>query len=430
MSLVLVGINHETAPLPTREQVVFNGEEVVDVLKDLKNNHQIAQAMVLSTCNRTEVYAMTSDPLLAARRVKEALFYPRLSRQNGQIESLLYQRSDADAVHHLFRVSCGLESMVLGEHEILGQVKQAYELSQHAESLGAVLHRLAHQAFRVGKRARAETRIGWGPVSIAYAAVELAEKVFQTLRDRPVLLVGAGENAELCAQHLLGRGVKPLLVINRTLERAEVLARDLGAETVSMDQLATAIIGVDIVVTTTGATGAIIDKEMVRSVMRKRDGRALVFVDIAVPRDVDPETDSIQNVFRFDMDVLQGVIQQSITHRQKEVSAVERLVEAEVEGFMSWWESLAAGPVIRDLHQIFEKVRLREIERNEKRFSPDDREKLEVFSRNLLRKFLAEPTKLLKSYNLKDPTEMERLSAIREVFRLDQVEGGEDDTAP
>jgi glutamyl-tRNA reductase len=265
-------------------------------------------------------------------------------------------------------------------------------------------------------------------VSVAYAAVELAEKVFQSLTDRGVLLVGAGENGRLCAQHLLARGVRPFLIANRTLERAETLAQELGGETVSFDQLAEALTQVDIGITTTGATGAIVDEDMVRGIMHAREGRALVFVDIAVPRDVEPDVDRVPNVFRFDIEALKDIVDQSIARRRKEVPAVERLVESEVQGFMDWWESLASGPVIRDLHDTFETIRAREFRRNVKRFGEADQEQLEVFSRNLLRKFLMEPTMEIKRYRADNPVDRERLAVLRQVFRLDEQVGEDDDS--
>jgi glutamyl-tRNA reductase len=420
MGLVLIGLNHESAPLDARERVVYSADDAVAVLRTLKENRRVAQAFLLSTCNRTELYALMADPAQDIPRVKEAMFYPRLSAENGRGEHLLYSRRDEEAVQHLFRVSCGLDSMVLGEQEILGQVKTAYEISCRAETVGTIFHRLAHQAFRVGKRARTETQIGYGPVSVAYAAVELAEKVFQTLRGRGALLVGAGENGELCARHLLSRGVTPFFIANRTAERAENLSRLLGGETVSFDQIAEAMAQVDVVITTTGATGAIIDEDMVRGIMGKREGRALVFVDIAVPRDVDPDVDRVPSAFRFDMEALKDIVDRTVQRRKKEVPVVERLVASEVEGFMKWWESLASGPVIRDLHEIFESIRVREFEKNVKRFRDEDREQLEIFSRNLMRKLLMEPTVEIKQFRSDDPVDLEQLAAVRKVFRLDE----------
>ncbi|HET9232558.1 MAG TPA: glutamyl-tRNA reductase, partial [Candidatus Eisenbacteria bacterium] len=325
-------------------------------------------------------------------------------------------------VRHLFRVACGLESMVLGEQEILGQVKHAYEISREAETLGTLFHRLAAQAVHVGKRARTETQIGFGPVSVAFAAVELAEKVFQKLEGRGVLLIGAGEHGALCAQHLLSRKAKPFLIANRTLERAEVLARDLGGETIAWEDLGDALTRVDIVLATTGAPHAVLTAEMAREAMRKREGKPLFMIDLAVPRDIEPDVDRVQSVFRFDLDALKEVVDQSVARRRKEVPAVEHLVTDEVESFMRWWESLASGPVIRDLHQAFESVRVHELEKNTKRFKAEDREQLDVFSRNLIRKLLMSASMELKQQKDGDPAAMERLATVRRIFKLDEPE--------
>jgi len=210
------------------------------------------------------------------------------------------------------------------------------------------------------------------------------------------------------------------------LARAEAVARDLGGEAYSLDGMEEAMARVDIVVTTTGASGAIIDEEMVRKVMHARESRALVFIDIAVPRDVDPDVDRVPNIFRFDMDSLKSIVEQSITRRRKEVPAVERLIDAEVAGFMRWWESLASGPAIRDLNRVFEAVRAHEVERNAKRFAPEDREQLDIFTRNLVRKLLAGPAQRLKQYRAGNSEEMERLAALREMFGLDEGEDPDD----
>jgi glutamyl-tRNA reductase len=422
MSLVLVGLNHKTAPLPVRERVVYSPKEAEEALRELKDKQSISQAILLSTCNRTELYAVVPDAQTWAPRMKEAFFFERLAVDNGSAEQFLYQHEDAKAVEHLFRVACGLDSMVLGEQEILGQVKTAYEISRSADTVGTVFHRLASRAFRVGKRARTETRINEGAVSVAYAASELAEKVFQSLEGRGALLVGAGENGALCAQHLISRGVEPFLVANRTHSKAEELAQQLQGEAVPMDRLREAMARVDVVISTTGAPEPIIDTDLAREAMRLRSDRNLVLVDIAVPRDVDPAVDNIRNLFRFDMDALKSIVDQTFSRRRKEVPDVERLVESEVQGFMSWWTSLGAGIVIRDLHRAFEAIREVEVKKNAKRFTKEGQEQLEAFSRNLMRKTLMGITTEIKKYRPTDPIEMERLAVLRHVFHLDEEE--------
>ncbi len=420
MGLVVLGLNHDTASLDVRERVVYSRAEAMDLLRRLKVESDIPQAMLISTCNRTEVYALAPEVEVASDVLTRRLFAERLG---GDTPDLLYRRLDREAVHHLFRVTCGLDSQILGEQEILGQVRGAYDIAVSAETAGTLLHRLATRAFRVGKRARTETRISTGSMSVAFAAVDLAEKVFQSLKGRGALLIGAGENGALCAQHLLSRGVEPLLIANRTLSRAEDLARQLGGQAVPMDGLVEALASVDIAVTTTGSPTPILEAPAVRAVMKRRSERSLVLIDIAVPRDVHPSVDEIFNVFRFDMDALEGIVERNRALRRDEVPAVERLVSSEVEGFMRWWSSLASAPVIADIHAAFEAVRETEIRRNAKRFAAGDREQLEVFSRTLVRKLLMGLTTEIKHYRPDDPVQMERLATLRRVFHLDEDDG-------
>jgi glutamyl-tRNA reductase len=307
MSLIVLGISHRSAPLPAREQVVYSPEQALEALRLLKSRHNVPQAMLLSTCNRTELYALVGSAEQALPDLKRALFLERLGAHNGA-GSMIYERADAEAVKHLFRVACGLDSMVLGEHEILGQFRNAFELSRTAETVGTVFDRLASRAFHLGKRARTETGIAAGAVSLAYAAVELAEKIFDSLEGRGVLLLGAGEHGRLCAEHLLSRKVSPLLIANRTPAKAEELAARMGGATLPLERIAEAFDQVDIVVSTTGAQTPIIGHEMLRGALRHRaGGRSLVLLDVAVPRDIDPGVDRLRNVFRFDIDALQEI---------------------------------------------------------------------------------------------------------------------------
>jgi len=423
MGLIVLGLNHKTAPLPVRERVAYSPEQATEALRELKQRHAVPQALLLSTCNRTELYAIVGNDEQVVPDLKRKLFYERLGEQNGG-GSELYEWQNADAVKHFFRVVCGLDSMVLGEHEIVRQVRNAVELSRDAETIGTVFHRMSARAFRLGKRARSETGIGTGAVSVAYAAVELAEKIFQSLERRGALLIGAGDNGRLCAEHLLARRVAPLMIANRTQEKAEELASRLGGETVPLDQIGGVLDQVDIVVATTGAPDAVVGFDVVREAMRKRTD-PLVFIDVAVPRDVDPAVDRLPNVFRFDMDALDGIVNQNIERRRADTPVVERLVDAETRRFMQWWDSLGTGPVIRDLNKLFDSIRAQEVERNSKRFVAEDREQLETFTRTLTRKLLMGVTMEIKHYRTDDPVQVERLAALRELFHLDGEDEGE-----
>jgi glutamyl-tRNA reductase len=426
MGLIVVGLSHHTAPVELRERVVYSKEDAIEALRRLTADPQVAQAMLLSTCNRTELYALTAaDAVAAGAKVRELIFSGRMQSTNGSSEQYLYSREGDAAVSHLYRVVCGLDSMVIGEAQILGQIKEAYELSRLADSTGTILHRLVNGAVRVGKRARTETDIGNGAVSVASIAVELAEKVFQELKGRKALLVGAGENGKIVAQHLLSHQVSSLIITNRTLARAEALADELGGEAIPFDQLEEAISNVDVVVSTTGAPEPVITREMVHRAMKKRAQGSLVLLDIAVPRDVDPNVDHETDVFRFDMDALVGVVDQNFERRKSEIPSVEKLIDAEVGAFLSWWASLDAGPVIRDLHAAFDAIRSHEIDKNAKRFCDEDREQLELFSRSVVQKCLAGVTQEIKKYRRTDPAEMERLAALRQMFGLETKRDGE-----
>lgn len=412
MNLVAIGLNHRTAPLRVREGLVFSPEDTIDTLRELKEDPHVGQAMLLSTCNRTEVYAFGKGNTLD--RVWKTVFAPRMPSRSDCIYDL-HQR---DTVEHLYRVASGLDSMVVGEDQILGQVRKAYELSRTAASLGAVLHRMASGALRVGKRARSETGINSGAVSVASIAIELAEKVLGELTGRRALLVGAGDNAEVVAQHLLSRGVGSLTIINRTFAKAEALAQQLGGDCAPWHELGACLADADVVVSTTGSPEPVMDRTLLDPVMRSRGQRALVLLDIAVPRDIHPDVDQLPNLFRFDMDAFDDIVAGNLERRRHEIPRVEALIENEVSSFFTWWSSLDAGPVIRDLHQSFESIRARELDRNAQRFAEEDQEQLDVFSRHLVRKLLNGVTQEIKGYRRDDPVHMERLAGLRTVFGL------------
>lgn len=417
MGLVVVGVNHRTAPLPLREKLVYSATEAEAMLQELKREREVPQALLLSTCNRTEVYALAEKN---ARQILTDSVFQRPSLNGERINAQhLYERENQEAVEHLFRVACGLDSMALGEQQILGQVRTAYELSQKAQTTGTILHRLASRAFKVGKRARTETRIGVGAVSVAYAAVDLARKVFSSLEGRNVLVVGAGENAELCIEHLLERGCRPPTIANRTLSSAEKLVSRFGGRTLALDQLEEGLAKADIVITTTGSPDPVVSVDAVRRARHDKPGRMLVIVDMAVPRDVEPGVDELSDVFRFDMDAIESIVEQNLARRQKEVPRVEALIESEMQNFMKWWRGLASSPVIRELHESFESIRDTEVSRYGKLIS-DDRTQVDEFTKNLVRKLLRGVTTEIKGYRPENPEELERLAALRRMFSLDQ----------
>jgi glutamyl-tRNA reductase len=327
MGLVLVGLNHETAPLPVRERVAYSKEEAVVALQELKP--LLSQALLLSTCNRTELYAMLADPA-DLPRVKEALFFRKILA-NGN-DTYLYERSDADVVRHLFRVACGLDSMVLGETEILGQLKKAYDLALQHKYTGSRLNKAFQKAFNIAKQIRTETNIQRGSTSVGSVAVELAEKIFSSLEDRLVMVIGAGDTSEKTVRALLSRGAHSVIVSNRTYDRAVDLANALGGRAVHFEDWASEFDKIDIVISSTAAPHYILDRVQLEPLMKLRRNRPLLLIDIAVPRDIEPEVNFLENVFLYNIDDLQAIAEDYLKQRREEIVRCEKIIREKVKG--------------------------------------------------------------------------------------------------
>ncbi len=417
--IVLVGLNHRTAPVEVRERFALekSGEHPLAVLK--RELPEAEEALFLSTCNRVEFLLVSRDPEKAVRGLKEFL-----ARRTGlpiaQFEPHLYLYENREAVRHLFRVASGLDSMVLGEPQILGQVKEAYREAVEHRTTGPILNRLLHKTFSVAKRVRTETGIGSHAVSVSYAAVELAKKIFGSLKGKIALLVGAGEMAELAAQHLLSAGVSKMLVANRTLSRAIELAERFQGEAYGLEELSDCLLKTDIVISSTGAPGYVITREMVKPLLRRRRLRPLFFIDIAVPRDVDPAVNELENVYVFDIDDLKQVVAENLGRRQREALRAEKIVEEEVLKFERWLRELAVYPTIKALREKAEAIRKRELERTLSRLdlSPEDREAIEILTEAIVHKILHDPITYLKSGYHREGREA--IITVRRVFNLDQ----------
>lgn len=389
-----VGLNHRTAPLPEREKLTFSAEELPAVLSRLHD--EFGAAVILSTCNRTELYATTDGDISQAERLLGALAASKGTQVHPR---LTYFLAHDDAVRHLFRVAAGIDSMVLGESQILGQVRDAMSAATQAGSLNGVLSRLLHSALRVGKRARSQTDIGRYSVSVSSAAVALARQTVGTLGKRTVLVISAGSTGELAARSLAESGAARILVTNRTAQRAAALAREIGGQAVPFSRLAWALAESDIVISGTGAGRFILGPELIASAVTNRDGTELVLIDIAVPRDVDPAVRELPGVRLFDIDDIQAVSRASMRGRRREVLRVEAHVDDEVDDFMDWWRSLDVLPVIAALRERAEDVRRRELERT-LRGLPDlddeHRARIEAMSRAIVKKMLDRPIARLK----------------------------------
>ena len=402
MTLAVVGVSHHTAPVEARERFAFGNAEAIRALGSLREDAGLREAVLVSTCNRTELYFHpATDP--AALEAGVAVLRNKAEGIEGSPDRYLYQKQGLDSVRHLYCVSAGLDSMVLGEAEIQGQVKVAYELATRVpvkpSMAGPVLHRLFQTALSVGGRVRSETTIGQGAASVATVAVELAGKIFGSLESRRALILGAGANAELVAEALTRHGMRGILVANRTHERAVDMAERLEGAAIPYDDLPSRLEEVDILVTSTAAPHAVLSLEAVRGALPQGRGRPLLIIDLAVPRDVEPAVGSEPNVFLYNVDDLREIVDDTLDRRKDVLPVAERIIENEVEAFRRWYAGRQVVPLIRSLRGRWDGMRDQELQWLWQRLghlSPDDREMVERFSERLLGKLLHEPTVRLR----------------------------------
>src|SRR5438045_671769 len=419
MSIAVVGVNHRTAPLEVRERFAHAPREVPAALERVLSAGA-GGGVLWAACSRTAF--CLAGPGDATPATVWALLTERLSEGRSASE-YGYLVRDRDAVRHLYRVSAGLDSMILGESQIQGQVREAWETSR--SQAGPVLHRLFQSALLVGARVRSETALAAGAASAPSAAVALAGKIFNRLAGRAALVLGAGDMAELAANCLASEGVRVTLVANRTYERARAVAEELGARALTLDEAWEHFASADIVLTSTAAPHAVVTWERVAPAIGRRGGRPLCILDLAVPRDVEPAVGQLENVFLYDLDDLQAVAAQAAAGRRSDIPAAERIVSEEVERFWGWYGGLVVVPVLREFRDRMETVRAAELERTLRRLthlSPEDRDQIEYFSQALLNKFLHQPTVVLKEaaragrgYGL--------LDALKRLFGLERRDG-------
>lgn len=371
MSILLIGVNHKTAPVEIRERLAFNDETCANGLRQLVDGVVVSEGLIVSTCNRVEILgAMSSDQLeFGAGRVRQFLDTSG-SLPAGFLDNHLYRHTDEEAVRHLFRVASSLDSMVIGEPQVLGQVRHAYSLAVEAGTAGRVLNRLVHHTFRVAKRVRNETGIAASAVSISYMAVELGKKIFGSLKGCTVMLVGAGEMAELSARHLVNAGVSRVIIANRTEETARQMAGEFGANAVSLDQLDQFLSEADVIICSTGAPDYVLTEGRTRKALERRRNRPTCFIDISVPRNIDPAVAKISNVFLFDIDDLESVISSNIREREREAERAELIVQSEVMQFQQKLRLMDFGPSIGALRQNMQDIARSELERQRKKLGP------------------------------------------------------------
>lgn len=413
MAIFTLGINHHSAPLAIREQVAFHVETLPQALSALTRQKPVREAAILSTCNRTEIYCATEQPEAAAEWLAE---YHSLERE--AIKPFLYTLSPRDSVRHAFRVASGLDSMVVGEAQILGQMKDAVRLAENAGTLGMHLHKLFQRAFAVAKEVRTSTAIGANTVSMAAAAVQLAERIFESVSSQKILFIGAGEMIELCATHFCARQPKQVTVANRTVERGRVLADRFGGHAIRLDELADTLGQYDIVVSCTASPLPIIGLGMVERAIKARRHRPMFMVDLAVPRDIESEVGELDDVFLYTVDDLAQVVASGIESRQAAVIQAEAIIDTQVDSFLHWMESRDTVPLIRSLRDAAERNRRHELDHAMKRLTAGDppEKVLEQLSLRLTNKFLHAPIQALQLSDAESRQELQQ--AASRLFHL------------
>ncbi len=398
MNIVIVGLNHRTAPIEIREKLCFPAEVVGAALKSLTNDYAVNEAVIISTCNRVEIIGVSDNMEKCAWDTKRFLSdYHSIPLE--ELDEHLYVHTGADAVKHTFRVAAGLDSMVLGEPQILGQVKDAYGHAVNNNTAGIIINKLSHKAFSVAKRIRTETKIGASAVSISFAAVELAKKIFGELSNKTAMLVGAGEMAELAAKHLLKSGVKKIFVANRTYERAVNMAREFDGTPIMFREFPHHMKEVDIIIASTAAPKFIISPDDIAEAMNERKNKPMFFIDISVPRNIDPLVNNLDNAYVYDIDDLQGVVEANMRERKNEAKEAEAIVLSEIESFHRWVKSLDVVPTIIALRQNLERIGKNELERVVAEFeniTDKERKALSSMTTAIINKVLHAPIMHLK----------------------------------
>ena len=417
MKVFVVGLNHKIADVDVREKLAFQGDKLAEGLMRFRELPGIQEAMILSTCNRVELYANIQDTQQASDSVKAFLSaFHNINRSS--LDRSLYIYDDSEAAKHVFRVAASLDSMVIGEPQILGQLKDAFELALSKKTTGILLNKLMKKAISVAKRVRTETKIAENAVSISFAAVELAKKIFTDLSRRVFMLLGAGEMAELAAKHLIGNGVREVLVSNRTFDRACDLAKEFKGRPVKFEDFILEMVRTDIMICSTGAPHYILTKNQMQKVMKERKQRQVFIIDISVPRNIDPEINDLENVYLYNVDDLQGVVNSNMFERQKEAEKAEKIIAEELETFLRWQASLDSVPTIIALREKAEEIRKEELDKLFSKIQDmgeKEKESIEYMATAIMNKLIHPPTAALKG----DTENKEMLvAAIRRLYGI------------
>ena len=426
MNLLAVSINHRTASVELREALHLNEDEIRNLITKAKGN-LLKEGFILSTCNRTEIYGI---PL------NSKLVHSHLQNFISENKNTIHTTPDnfqtffsRESVKHLFGVASGIDSMLIGDNQIYKQVKDSFQIAEEMQFAGFIMKRVFDASIKVGKRAISETAISEGAVTVAYAAVQLIEKIFYNLNKKSALVIGAGETGEIAAKHLFDKGIAKLSITNRTFEKAEKLAAKLNAEVLPFNELKYQLHKYDIIISATSSDYYLLTMRDVKSAMKKRDYASMVLMDIAVPRDIDPESKKIDNVFYHDIDSLNIIVEQNLTRRKGEVPRVQKIIDEELDSFFKWYNSLQSAPTIKNLRDHFEEIRSEEVEKNLNKFSSEDREKLEIITKRIINKILHHPTiELRKANETGTGTEdaAAKIGIIRSLFGIDKTDNKRD----
>lgn len=418
MNILAISINHHTAPVELREALHLSEEESRELIHHAKEE-LFKEGLIVSTCNRTELYGIPKNPDMDFVDLQNFI----LKHKNTQdIKPDHFQTfASSEAIKHLFKVITGIDSLLIGDNQIYHQVKECFHVSEDMQFAGLLMKRIFDAATRTGKRAISETEISEGAVTISYAAVQLIEKIFSNLSKKTALVIGAGETGEIAAKHLRDRGIGKLTITNRTIARAEKLAMKLDAGIIPFAALKDKLHEYDIVLSATSSENLILKREDIKTAMKQRSYAAMVLMDIAIPRDIDPSAKSIDYVFYHDIDSLNIIVEQNLVKRKEEIPKVEKIINEEVNSFSSWYNSLEVAPTIRELREFFEAIRSDEVSKNINRFSSEDQEKLEIVTKRIINKILHHPTVELKKINEENSSTEEaaaKVSLIRDIFGI------------
>jgi glutamyl-tRNA reductase len=418
MNLLGISINHRTASVELREALHLSEDEIRTFIQQTKDK-SFTEGIVISTCNRTEIYAIPKSEKITLVDLENLI---KNFKSTSEVKEENFQHFiSRESIEHLFRVACGIDSLLIGDNQIFKQVKDSFIISEEMGFAGILIRRVIDAATRVGKRAINETTISEGAVTVSYAAVQLVEKIFSNLPKKSALIIGTGETGEIAAKHLRDRGIGRLALTNRSFEKAEKLAAELNTAVFPFSNFKEHLYKFDIIVSATSAEGLIITKNDIEDAMKKRNYASMVLMDIAIPRDIDSESKKIDYVFYHDIDSLNIIVDQNLTKRKGEIPKVEKIIEEELDAFFEWYNSLEAAPTIKTLRDYFESVRAEEVERNINKFSEVDKEKLEIITKRIINKILHQPTielRKISDSDLRAEDTAAKISIIRDLFGL------------